>query len=321
MAKTIVLGAGMAGLTAARALQAAGHQVEVIDKGRGVGGRMATRRVGDARIDHGAQFFTTRGPAFTELVAAAVEAGVVAEWCLGFGEPDGYPRYRGSDGMTSMMKWLAQGVDVRLDQRVDRIERTHDNVRFVAADGRTIAEAPSAVVTAPIPQMVELFDRASVVLPPQVDDALRSARYHATLALLAVVEGGQTVAEPGGMQLEHGPFTFVADNLRKGISPVRALTFHAEHDYSLRRYDDDPDEVAAELMAMAAPWLDDVTIVQTQLKKWRYAGPVTPLPDPTIVLEHGSTTIALAGDAFAGPKVEGAHNSGRAAAEAVLDRS
>ncbi|MSO32728.1 MAG: FAD-dependent oxidoreductase, partial [Ilumatobacteraceae bacterium] len=58
--RVVVVGAGIAGLTAARALSHAGHSVIVLDKGRSVGGRMATRRIGDATVDHGAQFFTVR---------------------------------------------------------------------------------------------------------------------------------------------------------------------------------------------------------------------------------------------------------------------
>ena len=60
----VVVGAGISGLLAAQELTAAGWRVVVLDKGRGVGGRMATRRVGDGTFDHGAQFFTVRGERF-----------------------------------------------------------------------------------------------------------------------------------------------------------------------------------------------------------------------------------------------------------------
>ena len=56
-----VVGAGVTGLTAARHL-APSFDVVVVDKGRGVGGRLATRRIGDATFDHGAQFITTHTP-------------------------------------------------------------------------------------------------------------------------------------------------------------------------------------------------------------------------------------------------------------------
>jgi len=58
----LILGAGLAGLLAAADLQASGFQSLVVDKGRGVGGRLASRRIGSATFDHGAQFITARTP-------------------------------------------------------------------------------------------------------------------------------------------------------------------------------------------------------------------------------------------------------------------
>lgn len=79
-----IIGAGIAGLSCAEMLQAAGHAVRVFDKGRGAGGRMATRRVptpsGDVTFDHGAQYFTTRNPAFAAAVTDWQASGVVAPW-------------------------------------------------------------------------------------------------------------------------------------------------------------------------------------------------------------------------------------------------
>ena len=54
--------------------------VRIVDKGRSVGGRLATRRIGEARLDHGAQFFTVRTPAFQAQVDDWVARGVVHVW-------------------------------------------------------------------------------------------------------------------------------------------------------------------------------------------------------------------------------------------------
>ena len=74
----VIIGGGIAGLSAAGELVASGRRVVVLEKSRGVGGRMATRRVGDTVCDHGAQFFTVRGESFDGMVTAAREAGAVA---------------------------------------------------------------------------------------------------------------------------------------------------------------------------------------------------------------------------------------------------
>ena len=48
-----IVGAGIAGLSCARKLQQAGHEVIIVDKSRGLGGRLATRRLAGTHADHG----------------------------------------------------------------------------------------------------------------------------------------------------------------------------------------------------------------------------------------------------------------------------
>src|SRR3990170_2758785 len=141
----VVVGAGISGLLAARELQTAGWRVVVLDKGRGVGGRMATRRVRDGTFDHGAQFFTVRAERFGRLVEEWLESGVVEEWSRGFADAegrqneDGHPRYRGSEGMISIPKHLARGLDVRTGERVVEV-----NIRDGAWEARTGSGSPGA---------------------------------------------------------------------------------------------------------------------------------------------------------------------------------
>ncbi len=69
----------MAGLACAQALVRSGAEVALFDKSRGVGGRMASRRVmtalGEVSFDHGAQYMTARDPGFRLQVDAWREAG------------------------------------------------------------------------------------------------------------------------------------------------------------------------------------------------------------------------------------------------------
>jgi renalase len=66
-------------------------------------------------------------------------------------------------------------------------------------------------------------------------------------------------------------------------------------------------------MAAAARWISGETVIDAQVKKWRFATPRAVWPDACWVHETGS--LGLAGDAFAGPKVEGAALSGLSVAE------
>lgn len=299
----VVVGAGLSGLVAARALVDAGCSVRVLDKGRGVGGRLATRRRPPARFDHGAQFFTARSGEFAALVDAAMADGVVVEWNRGFGEPDGYPRYRGVDGMTSLAKWLARGLDVELGTAVvdlaDHPARAH-------------------LLTPPLPQSLAVLSFSRQLPPPDLADALAAVTYHPTIAVLAELDGPPALPAPGAIQRPAGlPFEFVADNHAKGISEVPALTVHYTGVASRRRWRDADDALVAEVVDLLDPWLDGRRVVASDVHRWRYAGPVEPWPDPCLVTST-EPLVVLAGDTFAGPRVEGAFRSGRAAAAEIL---
>ena len=88
----LIIGAGLAGLSAASKLSKLDVEVTIVDKGRGVGGRLAGRRIGDASFDHGAQFMTTRDPRFVAQVQQWLSAVVAEEWYSSFpGQPNMEP--------------------------------------------------------------------------------------------------------------------------------------------------------------------------------------------------------------------------------------
>ena len=306
MATVTIIGAGLSGLTAAHLLRDAGHEVTLYDKGRGVGGRLATRRIGAARLDHGAQFFTVRGEAFSEVVAGAVADGAVAEWCRGFGEVDGYPRYRGADGMTSFAKYLARDHDIRLGTRIE-------DLREVAAD--------AMLVTAPIPQALALLEASAMAPPATLGRQLAEVTYNRTIAAMYVLDEPSPLEDPGALQAPDGPvLTFVADNMLKGVSTVPAVTMHASNAWSIDHWELDADELACLLAAEASTVFGSFPAAyEAQVHKWLYAGPQNPWPEPFCVAGE-DPLVVLAGDSFRGPKVEGAFNSGFAAGTELVER-
>jgi predicted NAD/FAD-dependent oxidoreductase len=309
--RIIVVGAGLSGLMAAHELVGHGHDVVVFDKGRGIGGRLATRRIEDATLDHGAQFFTVRSDEFAAHVQAWLDAGVVHEWCKGFADVDGHPRYVGSKGMSSVAKYLAQGLDVRLNTLVFSLTRTDTHFAVTLDDG-VVHECDGLILTAPIPQSFSLMFSADMEMP--VD--LRSIDYDRTLGLLAVLDSSDhNVPAPGGMQFPDDVFSFIGDNYAKSISASPSLTFHANPEWSLAHFDKELDEIGELLLTAAAPWFGTSKVISSQPKKWRFATPKSTWADPYWATPDGR--LVLAGDAFAGPKMEGAALSGLAAARAL----
>lgn len=316
---TVIVGAGLAGLVAARRLTDAGREVILLDKGRSPGGRLATRRLdvpgGTARLDHGAQFFTVRQEPFARLVQEWEGQGWVYEWCRGFSHADGHVRYAGTGGMNALAKRLADGFDVRCGVLVFAIRPGEGATWSVGIDDGTAVEAESVIITTPLPQAFSLLVTAGITLP----ETLMRTDYDRTLGLLMALDRPGAVPSPGGVQNPSSEIAFVADNHVKGISDVPALTLHASPEWSLAHWDDPADEVEASLTALAQPWLGDATVLSQQVKRWRFATPQSLWPQPCWRSDEGAAPLVLAGDAFAGPRVEGAAMSGWAAAGSLLD--
>ena len=307
----VVIGSGLAGLTAARRLTDAGRSVVVLDKGRRPGGRMATEELaGGARADKGAQFFTVRSPELAAAMVAWQDQGLVHEWCRGFTSPDGHPRYAVAGGMAALPAALAAGLDVRQSVHVTSVAPESGRWRVTWRAGHGVPAgslaAPAVVVTAPVPQAAALLAGAA-----EVPDLA----YDPTLSLVVALDEPGAVPAPGGVQLDgDATWSWVGDNVAKGASAQPAVTLHTTAALAAERFDDDPDRLLADLLAAAAPWLGGAAVVEARCHRWRYATPTAPWPERSCTVAPG---CVLAGDAFGGPRVEGAFRSGLAAADAL----
>ncbi len=164
----LVLGAGLAGLAAASHLQEAGRPVLVLDKGRRIGGRCATRRADGFSFDHGAQYVTARTPDFASLCAAARQAGLLDEWV----SPSGKTVLSGRHAMRDLPGFLGRGLAIRQEVEITRIRREAGQYQLFAGS-RLYARAEKLVLSAPAPQTARLLDGLS----DQLAASARLARY------------------------------------------------------------------------------------------------------------------------------------------------
>ncbi|WP_217494440.1 NAD(P)/FAD-dependent oxidoreductase [Nibricoccus aquaticus] len=313
MNKTIaIIGAGMAGLMAARALRERGASVVVLEKSRGVGGRMATKRVGTAVFDQGAQFFTVRDAAMESWLADWERSGVAAKWPGEVNE-----RWTGRPGMTAVAKRLSDGLDIKREHKVTAAMRVADGWELMI-EGHGLMRVERLVSTAPVPQTLALLVAGGVALKETLAAELGRVSYHPCLALLVVLDGASAVPVEG-VAIKQGPLRWVADNAKKGISPEGqgAVTLLATPAFSAEHYGKTESEVAELLVPAAREWLGSAGVVSVALHRWRYSEPVTTWAERCVWLPEIS--LGLAGDAFGGPRVEGAALSGLALAARIAD--
>lgn len=319
----LIIGAGLAGLSAANDLQQAGHSVLVVDKGRGLGGRLAGRRIGAATFDHGAQFFTARESRFKAAVEGWIKAGVAEEWYSSYpGQPNGHPRYRGVPTMTAVAKYLATDIHVIRTTRVDSISQQGDGWLAELDNGETI-NAKAMLITSPVPQTIDLLATGKITVPTDKQARLNRIQYESCIAVMAILDGPTAIESPGAIALEDGPIAWITDNLQKGVSKIPAVTIHASGDFSAEHLSHDRMEIGQRLIDAAGVYLGGAKVTEYQVHGWRYSKPTIVDNAPCILLSEATDLppLAVAGDAFAGPRCEGAVQSGWAAAKALMNTS
>lgn len=325
----LIVGAGMTGLTAAQALAQTGRQVTIVDKGRSVGGRLATRRIGPGLADHGAQFFTVRTPGFADAVQRWEAAGLVFRWATGWSDGsiagrivDGHPRYAVHGGMNALAKSLAAalstaGVEIFLATELAAVAPA--GTGWCATDSQgNCWQATTIVLTTPADQALALLAAGGAMLAPGQRAALDAIRYAPCLCGISWVEGAVLLPEPGAVQRHDAAVAWFADNRRKGISPgAQILTLHANPAWSTSHYTDSDELLTSFFAEELRRWAyGPFTVKEIQVKRWRYALPTVLFPQPFLRAE-GLPPLYFGGDAYATPRVEGAFISGTAIGAAI----
>ncbi len=331
---TAIIGAGIAGLACARALDAAGLPVTLFDKGRGPGGRMSSRRLPEATLDLGAQFLSVRDATFAAAVEGWRAASCLAEWptSLWSVEEQGWRRHRddlarlcGTPRMSALPRHLAEGLDLRLATRIAGLERDARGWWLVDAEDQHHGPFARVVVSAPGPQaeaLVEPHDTAlaeacaaviqrpcwaawavfdePLAAPPGVDDDWQAVRMNAPALRFAV----RNHLKPG-----------------RGDQP-ESLTLLANLEWSQARLEDGPETVAEALLdafRRALPGGELPEPVAMGAHRWRYAQPDVFAAGEAINVDYrlSASGLALCGDGWRGPRIEDAWLSGHHLGEAL----
>lgn len=322
MEHCLVVGAGISGLLAAQKLHEHQVPVTVIDKSRGLGGRMATRRMDGAIFDHGAQFMTTRNRQFREMVERWLGQQVVKPWYIG---PQGNMRYVGAEGMTTVPKFLAKNLTVHTEHTVTHLSHDQGQWQLTCknAEGATVSfEGDFLILTCPVPQTLQLLGRSEIELDYDDEEELKRIQYKRCISVLAQLNGPAGLPAPGAMDLNHRLLRWIGDNSVKGISEKPGtVTIHSSPQYAVQHWDSSDEERIPPLLEAAKPFLKS-TVESASAHRWRYSEPTylfrekQPFRKPYYVNEE--LNLALCGDGFGGPRIEAAALSGLALAEDLM---
>lgn len=294
--RVAVLGAGLSGAACAQALRERGITVEILERGRGPGGRMASPTVQGRRVDLGAAYFTVKEPEFRTVVDDWTRRGLTRPWTdtLDVLSPDdrdttsGPMRFAAAAGLRSLVADLLPD-DVRFQTPIESLdELTHDAVVLAMPDpqaARLAAAPPGDWVT---------YDPVIAVAAgwPQRSWSLADAAFvndDPDLSLLA------------------------DDGSRRGDGAA-VLVAHSSSALAHRHLEDPEQAVAPVVTAMRR--LLDITDEPdwTHAHRWTFAKPADTHGDAAFHLDTTGRPLGLCGDSWCpsgAPRVEAAFLSGQ----------
>jgi renalase len=321
----LIIGGGWSGLSVATHLQALGRQCWVVEKGRGPGGRSATRREGSWTFDHGAQYFTAYSDEFAHTMGLWQGQGLVDRWepnIAVFGERStsqvssasrNTERFVGVPGNNSVLQWMASKLDVSYQYRVIELAKCGRDwlAQIETPQGVEECLASQLVITAPPSQSAALLGPNHPLYDSLV--AHRMAPAWATL----VAFDQRLDLDYDAAFVNEGPLSWVC---RQGSKPRRsgeAWVLHATGEWSDQHIELTPAEVAGQMVCAWRSLSTDFTATPTYLSahRWRYAQSHAPLDEGYLL--DTQTAVGIAGDWCCGNRVEGAWVSGQRLAQAL----
>lgn len=332
--RVAVVGAGLAGAAAASRLAEAGHAVQVFDKSRGPGGRLATRRAEwtdrqDAarttRLDHGAPGFTVSEARFAAAVGRGVEAGWLAPWSPTLAPaseplPGHGPHFTVVPDLPRWSRELLSGIPCAWNAPIEGLLRGGGRWRLRSRG--TVSSDEFDLVVLAIPPV-----QAAPLLIPHAPGWARTAAKVAMQpcwTLMGISEPMRRALEWDAARPPAGPIAWI---LRNETKPGRERredeihwVVHARAEWSEQRLEAPGDEVQDELEAALDEWMGEaLRWKHAVVHRWRYAlPPLVPVESAHLHWWDRVQGLGVCGDFLGGRGVEGAWLSGTTLAEAAM---
>ena len=307
--KTVIVGAGITGLAIGTFLKEKSphDEIVVLEKSRGVGGRIATRRTDHGKFDHGAQFYTA-GKSIQTLHQRWQTEGLVKKWF----DSDGGPKFMSPSGMTALAKSLAANLSIELGFKVLKVNSTGKPGWEVEIENHPPILCGRLILTAPMPQNLEILDRSGI----QVADGFRAVKYAKAIVLLfeGVSGVGTDGAELDGQygfkeSLSENVFS-LANQLKKGLHGIPSWTVVMSPVFSDLVFEKSDEEILSLAVSEVKAVAPGMIYENAQVKKWRYSHPISfACSKNEPLFSEVADGLFLAGDAFGGASVAGAVGS------------
>ena len=305
--KIAIIGAGIAGLTVAHKLHHQGWQIDIFDKGRGVGGRMSSRRTDWGYLDHGCQYLTIKDPLWADFLESysqiiAPWQGQFASWQDGIFTPVQAEkcRYVPTIAMNNLCKMIAQGLNIKLRTRIIKLVK---NKTWTLSDeeGNQYSHYNLVVVTAPPVQTYDLL-KGHTLIADEIKNIQMFPCYSLMLTLAEDVD-----LSFDSIELQHPVLGWIAHNNSKPLRGEKtSLVIQSNFTWAKENLESDRAEIT-NILKESTQEILKITVgkcLYESLHLWRYAIPEQTNEKGYYLDEENA--IAVCGDWCLKGKVESA---------------
>jgi len=314
MKNIAIIGAGIAGLTAANEFTKAGHKVTIYEKSRGPGGRTSTRRNGEERFDHGCPFFTASYPQFIAAVKQWIQADACAVWQGEFinDKQPGTIKYVGTPAMNSICKYLAKNQQVHTAKQVQPIKVDNDKYILLDQDNNILGKYDMVISTAPPEQTKALF----ADIEPEIKNICKPQMLPMFSVMLQL---GSFTPPYAAKFYQHNILgQVIFNNTKPNRGGANNVVIHCAQKYAIDNVDKDKDTLK---QAITDAFINDLgsalKIKFSTIHRWLYAKPAS--TNNQQFYYNPKTRLAIAGDWLYNGDVQSAWLSGYRLAQEIIN--
>ena len=323
----LIIGAGICGITTGKYLLKNGANIKILDKGKAIGGRLATRRIEFEKkllqIDYGCKFLEAHSFEFSQELLELINNDRIRKWNIEnqnsfFDELGKNIKFIGRQSMRQIALDLAEGLDIENNVKVKKIE--YKNGEWIVNDENNKSlKAKALILTMPVPQSLELIRNSKLKISEEIISNLQKIEYARSIVGILALDSNSNIKNEGGLKFHDGPISFITDNNLKGINKnLTALTVEMSNDFSIKNWDKSDEEITKLIIETSREYLNS-KVLKFQIHKWKYSTPLKSYPQKFEVVDSPGT-LYFAGDAFLGSTVEFAYLSGLYSAKSLYQK-
>ena len=312
MKKIAIIGTGLSAIFSAIHLRKnTDLEINLFDKARGLGGRLATRRAEGGKFDHGAQYFSIERINNLPEIQMLINEGVI-------NNIEDKDIYFSPDGMTNIAKKLLIDFNIFKEHKLVSIDKENENYKLFFENGSTF-NSDYIIMSCPMPQSLEILNKSKIDYDNNLIKALEDLNYFPCIVVMIKSEIKLSNLEKHiGTDVDSKDISWIGDNYGKKVSSIENYyTIQCSPEFSYENFENEYDETNEKLKhEMEKIFGSNYQILSNH--KWRYSIPKNFYQGDNSLVINQKDFLGLCGDIFTNGRFDGAITSGLSIADKFL---